>query len=390
MSDGLVMVCDVDLGVPDATRTHTVEVARGFVAEGLAVDLVARGPDPRLPGVTFHAGGASEASRRERMTGVDRAAIALLRRRRGAARRCYVRHEWAQVPVLAAARALGYRVVTQVDDVAYGRGYAGEIGRGADLVRRAATVAMGRLAHGVVAVTAEIAQLLTEDFHVPAARIAVINNGVDVERFRPLDRSAALAAAGLDPEGDYVLFTGLFAPWVDFDTMLEGFAAAAADRPRARMLLVGDGPRGAEVDARIERLGLGDRVVRTGFVADRDRVSRLAGAATLALSATYPAYTTRIGVSPVKLAEYFAAGRAVVATDIPGVREAVRDSDAGIVTPVDPEAFGRAIGALLDDPERADALGRNGRRAAEERYSWPGVVRRTMPLFGAPLDRPRP
>ena len=47
MSDGLVMVCDVDLAVPDATRVHTVEVARNFAAEGLAVDLVARGPGSR-------------------------------------------------------------------------------------------------------------------------------------------------------------------------------------------------------------------------------------------------------------------------------------------------------------------------------------------------------
>jgi glycosyltransferase involved in cell wall biosynthesis len=381
MSDGLVMVCDVDLGVPDATRTHTVEVARGFVDQGLEVDLVARGPDPRLPGVTYFEGAGSGAGRRQRVLGIDRAALALLARRRGQARRCYVRHEWAQLPVLLAARALGYRVVTQVDDVAYGQGYAGEIGRVADLTRRAATVAMGRLAHGVVAVTAEIKGLLVDDFRVPAARVAVLPNGVDVERFRPLPREEAVRAAGLDPECDYAIFTGRFAEWVDFAVILEGFAAAARERPRARLLLVGDGSEAAVVDGLIARLGIADRVIRTGFVSDPDRVVALVGAATVGLSANRADFRGRIGVSPVKLAEYFAAGRAVVATDIPGVREAVDGAGAGLVTPVDAAAFGAAIGALLDDPERAAELGAAGRRAAEDRYSWTGIVKRTMPLF---------
>lgn len=381
MSDGLVMVCDVDLGVPDATRTHTLEVARGFVGEGLAVDLVARGPDPELEGVAYTAGAASDAGRRARLTGVNRAALSLLRARRGVATRCYVRHEWGQLPVLTAARALGYRLVTQVDDVAYGRGYEGEISPAADYPRRGATVAMGRLAHGVVAVTAEIKGLLVDDFHVPAAKVAVLPNGVDVERFRPLDRAEAVRAAGLDPDRDHVVFTGRFAEWVDFDTILEGFAIAARDRPRARLVLVGDGAERSLVSGLVERLGIEEQVLRPGFVSDPDRVVALVGAAVVGLSANRPSLRGRIGVSPVKLAEYLAAGRAVVATDIPGVRETVEGSGAGIVTPVDAGAFGAAIGELLDDPARADALGAAGREAAVDRYSWPSVVHRTMPLF---------
>lgn len=383
MSERLVMVCDVDLGLPDATRTHTVEVARGFADEGLEVTLVARGPDPGLAGVEYVAGAASEAGRAARLRGVNGAAVRELRAQRDGTPRCYVRHEWSQLPVLVAARGLGYRLVTQVDDVAYGPGYAGaDVGPAADYVRRGVAVAMGRLAHGIVAVTSEIRGLLVEHFRVPPERIAVLPNGVDVERFTPLDRAAAVAAAGLEPDADHVVFTGRFAPWVDFETIVEGFALAARDRPRARLVLVGDGEERELVDALVARLGIADRVIRTGFVSDRERVAELVGASVVALSANRPAYRARIGVSPVKLAEYLAAGRAIVATDIPGVREAVEGSGAGIVTPVDPTAFGAAIGELLDDPARADALGAAGREAAVERYSWRSIVRRTMPLFG--------
>lgn len=385
--DGLVMICDIDLGVPDATRTHTVEVARGFVAQGLRVDLVARGPDPHLPGVTYTAAAPLNAGRATRIAGINRYAISVLARQRGSAARCYVRHEWSHLPVLFAARLFGYRLVTQVDDVAFGRGYAGgDVSVAADLTRRAAAVAMGRLAHGVVAVTPEIKGLLVDQFRVPSKHVAVLPNGADLERFRPLERAQAIAQAGLDSGCDYVVFLGRFATWVDFDTILQGFAIAAQGRPRARLLLVGDGAQRATVGELIDRLRIDDRVIRTGFVADTERILTLLGASTVALSANRTAYRARIGVSPVKLAEYFAAARAVVATDLPGVREAVEASSAGIVTPIDPQAFGAAIGELLDDPERADSMGLAGRQAAEDRYSWSSVVRRTMPLFGGATE----
>lgn len=381
MSDGLVMVCDVDLALPDATRTHTIEVARGFARNGLAVDLVARGPDPEIPGVLYRAGAASESSRARRLWAVNARTIALLWRRRGEARRCYVRHYWGQVPVLLAARLLGYRLVTQVDDVPYGRGFEGEIGLVADYARRAAARVMGRLAHGVVAVTSEIRDLLVEQFHVPAERVVVLPNGVDLDVVRPLPRDEAIAAEGLEPGAEYVVFAGRFAHWVDFDVMLDAFRVVADRREGARLLLVGGGEEAPAVDAAVERLGMAERVVRTGFVRERARLVRLLAAARVGLVAHRADHTARIGVSPTKVAEYFAAGRAVVAVDMPSLRDAIEDANAGIVVPRDPTAMGEAVADLLADPERADALGRAGRAAAERGYSWGSIVARTISLF---------
>jgi len=375
-----VMVADVDLGSPDGTRTHTVEVARWFAAAGLDVDLVCRGPDPGLPGVRYHR--AHGSSTGARLISVNARAVAVLWRRKGGARRCYVRHEWAQVPVLAAARALGYRVVTQVDDVAYGPDYESALSPLADVVRRAATLAMGRLATGIVAVTRGIARLLADDYHVDPRKLAVLPNGVDLARFTPQDRDGAAARAGLDPRRRYVVFIGLFADWVDFPTMLRGFAGAARDRPDAHLVLVGDGPRRPEVEQLLDELGVTDRATLTGFVRDPDRVRDLIGASMVCLLAHWAPHLQRIGASPTKLAEYFASGRPVVALALPGVKEALEESGAGIAVPDDPERFAAAIGELLDDPERSAALGAAGRRAAEERYSWESVVTRTLPLFG--------
>ncbi|HEV3320353.1 MAG TPA: glycosyltransferase family 4 protein [Solirubrobacteraceae bacterium] len=376
------MICDVDLEVPDGTRTHTIEVAAGFAAEGLAVELVARGPDPGLEGMRYHRAQGSEERRARRLTDLTLRSSALLVRRRRTARRCYVRHSWSNIPILIVARMLGYRLVTQVDDVQYGRGSQSNASPPADYVKRLAAFLMGRLAHGVVAVSPRIKQLLVEQFRVPRERVVVLSNGVDVDAIRPIPRDQAIRRAGLDPNTRYAVFCGRFASWGDFDTLLEAFAAVNARRPDTALLLVGDGPERERIERRGAELGIGEAMVMTGFVEDRARIADLIGAATVALVC----YRDGFAGSPIKLAEYLAAGRAVVAKDTPGMRDALEQTGAGVVVPGEPRAMADAIAGLLD-PARADALGEIGRRLAEERYSWRSIVRRTLPLFDADGQR---
>jgi glycosyltransferase involved in cell wall biosynthesis len=378
---GLVMLCDVDLDTPDATRTHTVEVARNFALEGLDVDLIARGGEPAIAGVRYHQAHGTETQHLRRVASVNVRSFLVLWRCRPSATRFYVRHQWSNVPAMLAARLLGYRVVTQVDDVQYGRGYERDIGLVSDHVKRLTAVLMGRLAQGIVAVTPQIKALLIDQFRVPAKRITVLPNGVDVDSIRPIPRSEAIRRVGLDPEARYLLFCGRFAPWVDFDMLLEAFALVRSRHRDVRLLLVGDGPERERIEQRAKMLEVRDAIDMTGFVEDRASVRDFMGAAVLALTSHSSGYVGRIGVSPTKLAEYLAAGRAVVAKDVPGMRETLEETGAGVVVPGDPHAMAEAIVALLD-PARADELGAIGRRVAEERYTWRSVVQRTVPLFG--------
>ena len=382
--DALVMVCDVDLGRADATRVHTVEVARWFAGEGLAVDLVARGPDPALEGVRYHAAAPGELGALARPFAVNRRAIRVLRERKHGVRTAYVRHSWALVPTLLAAKRLGYRITTQVDDVAYGPGFERRPGVAplvGDYARRFAARVMARAASSVVAVGEGIKTLLSTHFGVPAERITVIPNGVDPDLFAPVPREEAISRTGLDPDGQYVVFTGLLAEWVAVETMVRAFAEAAETRPRARLLLVGDGPGRELVERLGAELGVAERIELTGFVADRARVSDLVAAATVCLVAYKAEFRARTAATPVKLPEYLAAGRAVVGIGMPGISEMIEENDAGVTVPNDPHALAEAIGALLDDPARADELGANGRRAAVERHSWRSVVQRTIELL---------
>lgn len=373
---GLVMICDVDLELPDATRTHTIEVARGFVSEGFGVDLVTRGSDPVLPGVRHHRARGLETHRIRRIADLSLRSLVVLCVHRRHAKRCYVRHKWSNVPIMLMARLLRYRVVTQVDHLPYGRGHEMPIPFAIDKVKRTTTLLMCRLSHGIVAVTPEIKEQLVDELRTPSERIAVLANGADIDFLHPLPRAEAIERAGLDSDCRYVVFCGNFQPWVDFDTLLEAFAKVAATRPDARLLLVGDGTERERIEAQIHRLQIEDTTRVTGFVRDRAAVRDLIAAAMVTLSAHRSKY-----LSPVKLAEYLACGRAIVAIELPGLREAIELPGAGIVAPADPLALCEAIVSLLD-PKRADEFGANGRRLAEEQYSWSSIVSRTVPLFG--------
>ncbi|MGZ4317716.1 MAG: glycosyltransferase [Gaiellaceae bacterium] len=386
MPEQLVMIADVDVGRPDATRTHTLELARGLAREGFEIELVARGPDPEIAGVRFHSAGPPRPSRLRRLVAINWSAVRVLWTRRRRAHTCYVRHYWGQIPSVLAARALHYRVVTQVDDMPYGPGYEGRRPGPrawlADRIRRRTAASMVRAAAAIVAVTDNLKALLVRDYAARPDQVVVLPNGVDVELFRPLDRAAALRASALDPGARYAIFTGLFAEWVDFDTLLGAFARVAAERPEARLLLVGDGAERPRVESLVDKLGIREQVVLIGFVREPERVATLLGAATVCLVANRPEHRARIGVSPVKLAEYLAAGRAVVADAMPGVEDVVGGGGAGIVFPVeDVDAAAEALGSLLDDQQRADELGRAGRRLAEERYSWQSIAEQTARLL---------
>jgi glycosyltransferase involved in cell wall biosynthesis len=91
---------------------------------------------------------------------------------------------------------------------------------------------------------------------------------------------------------------------------------------------------------------------------------------------------------PRSLVEAAACGRAIVASDVPGCREAVADGISGIlVKPHDTEGLANAIEGLLRDPARRAAMGRKGRERAEKEFSDEKIVRQTLAVYDELLSR---
>ena len=192
--------------------------------------------------------------------------------------------------------------------------------------------------------------------------VRIVPNAVDVERFR------AATPAGLPP-GRRLLFVGRLEPRKGFEVAARAFAELAEEFPDLLLVVAGAGrrPEGLEgmEGMRPETRG---RVSMLGLVAN-DELPRFHAAADVFLA---PA---RGGESfGVVLVEAMAAGLPVVASDIPGYREVVRDGVEGLlVPPDDPAALAAAVRRLLRDPDLAGALAAAGRARAGD-FSWDRVL----------------
>ena len=378
----VLMVADIDLAFPDARRVHVTEVARGLVAAGCTVELVSRGLDPHIEGVRYVAAAGSQTGKLGRIARVNAVALTRVLARRRDARSLYVRYDWGVVLPILAGRALGYRVVLEVNaltsvDVAQGR--LAPLRKAAETVKRAAVTAAWRSAYRLLPVTERLRERLVDDFGAPPERVEVVANGADTDLFAPRDRAEAAREAGLDPADEHVVFVGLLAWWNDFETVVDAFAQVVAKRPRAVLVFVGDGKERVRIEERVRRHGIAANVRMVGLVVDRARVATYVAAARVCLS---PGSAKLAIGRPMKLAEYLAAGRPVVGSAIPGIADKLAETGGGIaVAPHDPGAMAAALCKLLADPVAADALAAACRPLILERYSWRAIASRIAAIF---------
>lgn len=163
-------------------------------------------------------------------------------------------------------------------------------------------------------------------------------------------------------------YAGHLYPWKGVDL----FVQALATLPTVEGLVIGGHPAERDltrVQALAASLGIADRVTFTGQVPPGDVVRRLAEASILVVPNTPSAISERY-TSPLKLFEYLALGRAIVASDLPAIREVLTHEETALLVPAgDATALAAAIGRLVDDPALADRLASNARALAPN-YTW--------------------
>lgn len=201
-------------------------------------------------------------------------------------------------------------------------------------------------------------------------RIEVIANGVDRSKFsRDIERTEIRRGLGLDDR--LVLgFTGFLRTWHGLPRVLD--AMARMERTDTHLLVVGDGPARAELEAHARTLQLTDRLTILGLV-ERDRIPSLTAAMDIALQPQVVAYA-----SPLKLFEYLALARPVIAPDQPNIREILtHEVDALLFDPAAANGFIDAIERLCLDDVLRDRLGRAAANLVDDReLTWDGNARR--------------
>ena len=232
-----------------------------------------------------------------------------------------------------------------------------------------------------VVVNAEaIRRFLIEDGGLPSAKIQLIYNGVDTDRFAPLgDRSAARRARGW-PDGAFIVgHTGTMVKHKGQRQVLEACAAARVDG--LRVVLLGDGPERPALLRLAQELGLGDRLEMPGFVGDvRDVLG--------CLDAYVHFSREREGCSNAIL-EAMACGLPVIATDVGGNRELIQHGVTGLIVPEeDVAAVGRSLRQLATDQAERVRLGRAALDAARSRFAVRTMVAATEALYESVCAEP--
>jgi len=252
-------------------------------------------------------------------------------------------------------------------------GVAGWRGR---LTRALASFALRRCDR-VVALTEGLSRLVQTEYGVLADRVALLPSGTDTSLFHPMETNRCVQEAGLDPACEYIGFVGSFYRYQGLGTLLEAFERLRARRPAVRLLMVGDGEEASALREQAAQRGLTRWITWTGRV-PYSRVPTLIGAMDVCVA---PFCGGRGETSPVKIFDYLACGKPVVASAIPSVAALFALSNGVVlVEPDRAEVLANAVFSLLDRPKESQRLGQDGRTFVEERCGWEAIVQRLRDL----------
>jgi PEP-CTERM/exosortase A-associated glycosyltransferase len=287
------------------------------------------------------------------------------------------------IPALWVGKRLGIPVLYEVrafwEDAAVDHGTSSEWGVRYRLTRRLETSALRR-----VAAITTICDGLKRDITargIPGAKVTVIPNAVDLAAFRfgPEPDLALKAQLGL--QGKTVIgFIGSFYAYEGLDLLVAALPKILERIADVRILLVGGGPEERRLAALATALGVGEKIVFAGRV-PHDQIQRYYSLIDLF---AYPRHSIRLTelVTPLKPLETMAHGGLLVASDVGGHRELIRDGDTGVLFRAgDRDSLAAAVVGLMTQPGRWPALRKQARRFVEQERSWQSSVGRYRDVF---------
>lgn len=216
---------------------------------------------------------------------------------------------------------------------------------------------------------------------VPADKITVIPNAVDIEQFQSGGSPDPELARTLGLEGKTVLgFIGSFYAYEGLSLLLDALPAMLARAADTRVLLVGGGNEEAALKQQAERLGVSDKVVFTGRVPHAE-VQRYYDLVDVLV---YPRLAMRLTelVTPLKPLEAMAQGRLVLASDVGGHRELIRDGETGhLFRAGDAGQLADAVSRILASRSHWPAMRAAARAFVERERNWRASVARYEPVY---------
>jgi glycosyltransferase involved in cell wall biosynthesis len=182
---------------------------------------------------------------------------------------------------------------------------------------------------------------------------------------------------GLDLKYNYVCFVGNLLPWQGVEYLIHAAPLILEKHSNVRFLIIGDGVMKKELEQLSSDFEISDSFIFTGYTKYEDIPSYIS-----ASDICVAPYIKNRTTSPLKIYEYFACGRPVVASNVSDVNDLFIKSEGGIcITPEDINELSRAILNLLQNNELRKKMGENGYKYVLENQTWDNVAKKTETIF---------
>ena len=224
---------------------------------------------------------------------------------------------------------------------------------------------------------------LTKYYKIPAHKIQVIHNGVDIKKFQPaVDKRKVKVAMGLNPDDLAIVSVGRLYARKGLFTLIESMPEIIKKFPKAKFIISGKGQSDEmhKLNAHAERLGVRGNIVFTGYTPDRELPKLYQAADVFAFSTFYEHH-------PFAVLEALATGLPVVTTTVGGIPETIDSGKNGyLVEPFNPRQFSEKILRLLENPAEAQEMGKKARQTVEKQLDWRIVVKEAMKVYDKALE----
>ena len=207
------------------------------------------------------------------------------------------------------------------------------------------------------------------DRGVPASKLTIIPNGINLEDFQDCQPDEGLRKTWNLSGKQVIGFIGSFYRYEGLDLLVSAFAKLVNLQDNLVLLLVGGGEVKQELEAQIQSLGIGEKVIMPGRI-PHDQIPGVYGLVDLFV---YPRVAIRLTelVTPLKPLEAMIVSKPLVASNIGGHRELIHDGETGVLFPPgDIDALSAALHELLNDQVRMMKLATQGYSWAKEKRSW--------------------
>ena len=216
---------------------------------------------------------------------------------------------------------------------------------------------------------------------IPDRQLVVLPNGVNIEKFKSTDnRKKILTAHNISVSSKIIGFTGILRPWHGIELLLKAFKNVREEIKDITLLMVGDGPDMDPIYRQIETLDLKDSVVITGRV-PHDRVPAYINAFDIAVSPKTTFYA-----SPMKIPEYMALKKCIIAPDTENIRDLLQPGETGVLfEPESPLSLSKALIHLLEDAKLREKIGSRAHEAVKFK-AWENNANKIIDVYNGYAD----